>query len=109
MDSRQDEHRGRERLDAEPHIRPGIRARFNYYYQRGARLLKRRVADVAGIFANPTGWPEPEVLAEGFEERPWDAGNVNVTALGNRHFAATYTGTTADTAVVVVSAFCAGT
>ena len=82
---------------------------FNYYYHRGARFLKRRVADAAGIFANPTGWPPPEVLAEGFEERPWDAGNVNVTALGNRHFAATYTGTTADTAVVVVSAFCAGT
>ena len=77
---------------------------FNYYYHRGARLLKRRVADAAGIFANPTGWLEPEVLAEGFEERPWDAGNVNVTALGNKHFAATYTGTKTDTAVVVVSA-----
>ena len=77
---------------------------FNYYYQRGARLLKRRVANAAEIFANPTGWPEPEVLAEGREERPWDAGNVNATALGGCHFAATYTGTPTDAAVVVVSA-----
>ena len=77
---------------------------FNYYYQRGARLLKRRIANAAEIFANPTGWPEPEVLAEGREERPWDAGNVNATAIGGRHFAATYTGTPTDAAVVVVSA-----
>ncbi len=27
----------------------------NYYYQRGARLLKRRVARAADVFDNPAG------------------------------------------------------
>lgn len=76
---------------------------FLYYYQRGARLLKRRVADAAAIFGAPLAWPEPETLSRGHEERPWDAGNVNVTALGGRHFAATYTGTKTDAAVFVVA------
>lgn len=76
---------------------------FNYYYHRGARLLKRRIAEAAGVFSNPAGWPEPEILARGSEERPWDAGNVNATAIGGRHFAATYTGTRSDAAVVMVA------
>lgn len=77
---------------------------FLYYYQRGARLLKRRVADAGAIFGAPLAWPEPEVLARGHEERPYDAGNVNATALGDRHFAATYSGTKTDAAVFVVAA-----
>ena len=75
----------------------------NYYYQRKARKLKRRVVDAQRIFDRPMEWPEPEVLAEGHEKRPWDAGNVNATVLGGRHVLATYTGTDRDTAVVVVS------
>ena len=75
----------------------------NYYYHRGAKKLKRRVADANWIFAHPKEWPEPDVLAEGHEERAHDAGNVNATAIGSRHHLATYTGTEADTSVVAVS------
>ena len=77
---------------------------FLYYYQRGARLLKRRIADAGTIFGAPLAWPEPEVLARGHEERPYDAGNVNATSAGDRHFAATYSGTKTDAAVFVVAA-----
>lgn len=75
----------------------------NYYYQRGARKLKRRVVNASRIFDNPTEWPEPETLAEGHEKRSFDAGNVNATVLGGRHILATYTGTEHDTSVVAVS------
>ncbi|MBR3086072.1 MAG: exo-alpha-sialidase [Kiritimatiellae bacterium] len=76
----------------------------NYYYQRGARLLKRRVAVADTVFANPAAWPEPEILARGHEERPFDAGNVNATAIGSRHFAATYSGAANAAAVFIVAA-----
>lgn len=76
----------------------------NYYYQRGAKKLKRRVARADFIFEHPTEWPEPEVLFEGREKRAYDAGNVNATTLGDRHCAATYTGSETDTSVVVVIA-----
>ena len=75
----------------------------NYYYHRGARKMKRRTVDAAYIFDHPTDWPEPETLAEGHEQRAWDAGNVNATVLGGRHVLATYTGTERDTSVVTVS------
>ncbi len=75
---------------------------FNYYYHRGARQLKRRVADASQVFANPAGWPNPEVVAEGQEERPLDAGDVNATAIGDGHFTAAYTGSPSNTAVAVV-------
>lgn len=75
----------------------------NYYYQRGARKLKRRVADAATVFAHPTEWPAPEVHFKGKEARAYDAGNVNATVLDGMHYVATYTGTTSDTAVVVVT------
>lgn len=77
---------------------------YNYYYQRGARQLKRRLAKADFIFGHPTEWPEPEVLFEGREQRDYDAGNVNVTVLAGRHYAATYTGSMTDTAVLVVPA-----
>ena len=75
----------------------------NYYYQRGARKLKRRVVNASRIFDHPMEWPEPETLAEGHEKRSFDAGNVNATVLGGRHILATYTGTEHDTSVVAVS------
>jgi len=75
----------------------------NYYYQRGARKLKCRVARADDVFENPLGWPDPKTLAEGREEQVWDAGNVNATSLGGRHFAAYYTGTPSDTDVKVIA------
>ena len=74
----------------------------NYYYQRGARKLKRRVAKADFVFDRPMSWPAPEVLFEGAEKRAYDAGNANATVQGDRHFVATYTGSETDTAVVVV-------
>lgn len=73
----------------------------NYYYHRGARKLKRRVASAEFIFKHPESWPEPEVLAEGYEKRPHDAGNVKVTRLGDRDCCAWYTGTPSDASVVL--------
>ena len=74
----------------------------NYYYHRGARLLKRRVAKADYIFSHPASWPEPEVLAEGFEPRAWDAGNVKATRLqGKLDCCAWYTGTQSNATVVV--------
>ncbi len=75
----------------------------NYYYQRGAKLLKRRVADANAIFGRPMEWPEPEVLAEGGEKRAYDAGNVNAVSMGDRHLLALYSGTESDCAVFAVS------
>lgn len=74
----------------------------NYYYHRGARQLKRRVANADYIFTHPMEWPQPEVFFEGKETRAFDAGNVNATRLGDMHFVATYTGSTSDTCVVAV-------
>ena len=76
---------------------------WNYYYHRGARKMKRRIADAAYIFDHPMEWPAPETLAQGHEKRSYDAGNVNATVLGERHFLATYTGSEKDTSVVVIS------
>ena len=76
----------------------------NYHYERGARRMKRRVALVTDVFDHPMAWPDADVLAVGHEERPHDAGNVNATALGGFHCLATYTGTSRDTAVVMLYA-----
>ncbi len=75
---------------------------YNYYYQRKARLLKRRVADAGFIFDHPGEWPEPETLAKGNEHEYWDAGNVNATPMGDRHYAALYTGYPKTATVVAV-------
>jgi len=80
---------------------------YNYYYQRGAKKLKRRVAKADYIFSRPTEWPEPEVLAEGNEVRPHDAGNVNAVVYGDRHVLATYSGSPTNAAVFTVSVRCA--
>ena len=73
-----------------------------YYYHRGAKKLKRRTANAGKVFAEPTAWSEPEVLFTGEEERPYDAGNVNVTVLNGTHYAGFYTGTSSKTAVLVL-------
>ncbi len=73
----------------------------NYYYHRGARKLKRRVAQADFIFDHPDCWPEPEVLDVGFEQRPHDAGNVKATRLGDMDCCAWYTGTSSNATVVV--------
>ena len=75
----------------------------NYYYQRGARKLKRRVAKADDVFLNPESWPPPETLAEGEEKRDYDAGNVNATAAGAVHHLVFYTGSTSNTEVRVIS------
>jgi hypothetical protein len=74
----------------------------NYYYQRGARQLKRRIVDAAWIFSRPLEWPEPEVLAAGAEKIACDAGNVSVTTVGRMHYPALYSGSETDTTVFVV-------
>ena len=76
---------------------------YNYYYQRGAKKLKRRIAKADYIFSHPTEWPEPDVLAEGKEERAHDAGNVNAAVCGDRHVLATYSGSPSNATVFVVS------
>ena len=74
----------------------------NYYYQRGAKKLKRRVARADFVFSRPQAWPDPETLFEGWETRAYDAGNVNAVELDGVHYAATYTGSETNTAVLVV-------
>ena len=76
---------------------------FNYYYQRGARKLKRCVARADYVFLAPESWPPPETLVEGEEERDYDAGNVNATVAGTVHHLAFYTGSTSNTEVRVIS------
>ena len=75
----------------------------NYYYHRGAKLLKRRVVDAKAIFDHPMEWPEPEVLAEGGERGAADAGNVNAVRVGESDLLALYSGTRQDCAVFVVT------
>lgn len=77
---------------------------YNYYYERGKGRVKRRVARAAEVFDRPESWPEPTVVASGHEERPHDAGNVNVTVLGRTHCLAYYFGTRMNAAVHVVTA-----
>lgn len=74
----------------------------NYYYERGKGMVKRRTASAERIFTRPLEWPEPEVVAHGREDRPHDAGNVNVSVVGDTHFLAYYFGTRKDSAVYVV-------
>ena len=76
----------------------------NYYYHRGARKMKRRIAKLADVFDSPESWPDFETLAEGHETRAHDAGNVNATVgKGGGHYLATYSGSASDTSVFVVS------
>lgn len=74
---------------------------YNYYYERGRRVVKRRVAKAAAIFDRPLDWPAPEALLRGDEARPWDAGNVNAAVLGGTHYLAYYSGDEKNTTVYV--------
>ena len=76
----------------------------NYYYQRGAKMLKRRVALAADVFGHPDQWPQPELLYTGEESVAIDAGNVNVTVMSDgTHLATTYTGTSSNTKVIALA------
>lgn len=72
----------------------------NYYYQRGRGVLRRRVVDPNSVFGNPRHWPASEVVAWG-SDVTFDAGNVNATAIRDRHYLAFYSGKAPDTAVLV--------
>ena len=74
----------------------------NYYYQRGAKKLKRRVVAAGWIFDRPLEWPEPEVLASGEEKVAYDAGNVSTAVIGKTHYPAFYSGSSSDTSVFVL-------
>lgn len=74
----------------------------NYYYERGKRTLKRRVARPDDVWGKPLSWPEPEIIAYG-SDSPWDSGNACATAVGRRHYIAYYTGKDPNTSVVVAA------
>jgi len=74
---------------------------YNYYFHRGPGLLKLRIADIDDIFDNALSWPEPEIVAKGGTERPFDSGNANAVAMGNDHFITFYSGNPVDCKVVV--------
>ena len=72
----------------------------NYYYQRGRGILRRRVVDPESVFNNPLNWPVSEAVATG-SPISIDAGNVNSTTIGDKHYLAFYSGKAPDTAVLV--------
>lgn len=74
---------------------------YNYYYQRGAGLLKVRVAKANKVFTSPLSWPKPRIIAHGGTKRPWDSGNANAVASGKKHFITYYTGDSINCKVVV--------
>ena len=77
---------------------------YNYYYERGRGVLKRRVVRAADIVGHPCDWPAAEVVGFGEEDRSYDAGNVNATLVGSTHYLAYYQGTRTQTEVCVTSA-----
>ena len=76
---------------------------YNYYYQRGEGLLKVRTASVKDILDNGNAWSEPQILAEGGRERPYDSGNANAVAMKSRHFITYYSGDPVNCSVVVAA------
>jgi len=75
---------------------------YNYYYQRGAGKLKRRIAVLSDVFDHPTRWPEPDVLVTDTPAPPaFDCGNANAVRLGDKHVISYYTGKYPDTGVFV--------
>lgn len=74
----------------------------NYYYQRGRGMLKRRVAKIDEIWGKPLAWPDPEIIVFG-DSATVDAGNVNATAIGRKHYLAYYSGETPNTSVLVAA------
>ncbi|MBI1347341.1 exo-alpha-sialidase [bacterium] len=72
----------------------------NYYYHRGAGVLRRRVVDPERVFHHPQSWPVSEPIATG-SKIPFDAGNANATAIGDMHYISFYSGKAPDTTVFV--------
>lgn len=72
----------------------------NYYYHRGAGVLRRRVIDPARVFDHPEHWPVSEPIAIG-SRVTFDAGNANATVINGTHFVSFYSGKAPDTAVFV--------
>lgn len=72
----------------------------NYYYHRGAGVLRRRVVDPKLVFDRPLGWPPSEPVALGSRVK-FDAGNANATAIAGTHYITFYSGKAPDTAVLV--------
>lgn len=77
---------------------------YNYYYERGRGVLKRRVVRAADIVGHPCDWPAAEVVGFGEEDRSYDAGNVNATVIGTTHYLAYYQGSRSQTSVCVAVA-----
>ena len=77
---------------------------YNYYYERGRGVVKRRVVRADDIFDRPRDWPAAEAVGFGDEDRPYDAGNVNATFIGSTHYLAYYHGTRTQTEVCVAVA-----
>ena len=74
---------------------------YNYYYERGKGLIKRRVCTASSVFNDPLAWPEPQVVGLGGKIVP-DAGNANVTTIGNRRFIAYYSGKAPNTSIYLL-------
>jgi hypothetical protein len=72
----------------------------NYYFHRGAGVLRRRVVDPERVFSHPRKWPASEQVAEG-SKITFDAGNANATVIGDTHYVAFYSGKAPDTGVLV--------
>lgn len=72
----------------------------NYYYHRGAGVLRRRVVDPERVFDHPLRWPTSEPIAIG-SRVTFDAGNANATAIGGMHYVSFYSGKAPDTGVFV--------
>ena len=73
----------------------------NYYYQRGAGVLKCRRVDAACIWGHPEAWPDPEIVCHA-STNAHHAGNVNACAFGRSHVCTFYSGDEYQTEVVLV-------
>lgn len=72
----------------------------NYYFHRGAGVLRRRVVDPERVFSHPLDWPASAPVAEG-SKIPVDAGNANATTIGDTHYVSFYSGKAPDTGILV--------
>lgn len=72
----------------------------NYYYQRGAGILRRRVVQPNQIFDHPLHWPPSQAIATA-SQIMFDAGNVNATVIKGAHCLAFYAGKAPDTSVLI--------
>ncbi|SKB08494.1 hypothetical protein SAMN02745166_04954 [Prosthecobacter debontii] len=72
----------------------------NYYYHRGAGILRRRVVNPNQVFNSHLAWPPSEVVALG-SKVTFDAGNVNATFIKGMHYLSFYYGKAPQTSVLV--------